>query len=119
MTGSLRNTTPSIDANAGLQTDNSLCFEKRGITPNLSFSTPDSFVACGMVKAGLGWSIVPEICLSYFDGIAEPLFFADGTPLTRSTYLLYRRRETELPQVRAFIQTVCERENIPSPVPRV
>lgn len=72
-----------------------------------------------MVKAGLGWSIVPEICLSYFDGIAEPLFFADGTPLTRSTYLLYRRRETELPQVRAFIQTVCERENIPSPVPRV
>lgn len=72
-----------------------------------------------MVKAGLGWSIVPEICLSYFDGIAEPLFFADDTPLTRSTYLLYRRREAELPQVRAFIQTVCERENIPSPVPRV
>lgn len=72
-----------------------------------------------MVKAGLGWSIVPEICLSYFDGIAEPLFFADGTPLIRSTYLLYRRREAELPQVRAFIQTVCERENIPSPVPRV
>lgn len=68
-----------------------------------------------MVKAGLGWSIVPEICLSYFDGIAEPLFFADGTPLTRSTYLLYRRREAELPQVRAFIQTVCERGEHPLP----
>ena len=57
--------------------------------------------------------------LQIFLTLAEPLFFADGTPLTRSTYLLYRRRETELPQVRAFIQTVCERENIPSPVPRV
>lgn len=80
----------------------------------------DGLSTCvAMVKAGLGWSIVPEICLSYFDGIAEPLFFADDTPLTRSTYLLYRRREAELPQVRAFIQTVCERENIPSPVPRV
>lgn len=76
-------------------------------------------ICVAMVKAGLGWSIVPEICLSYFDGIAEPLFFVDDTPLTRSTYLLYRRRETELPQVRAFIQTLCERENIPSPVPRV
>ena len=51
------------------------------------------------------------------DGILH--LFADDTPLTRSTYLLYRRRETELPQVRAFIQTVCELENIPSPVPRV
>ena len=61
MTGSLRNTTPSIDANAGLQTDNSLCFEKRGITPNLSFSTPDSFVACGMVKAGLGVALVNRV----------------------------------------------------------
>lgn len=57
--------------------------------------------------------------LQIFLTLAETLFFADGTPLTRSTYLLYRRRETELPQVRAFIQTVCERENIPSPVPRV
>ena len=61
MTGSLRNTTPSTDANTGLQTDNSLCFEKRGITPNLSFSTPDSFVACGMVKAGLGVALVNRV----------------------------------------------------------
>lgn len=61
MTGSLRNTTPSTDANAGLQTDNSLCFEKRGITPNLGFSTPDSFVACGMVKAGLGVALVNRV----------------------------------------------------------
>ena len=68
----------------------------------------DGLSACvSMVQAGLGWSIVPEICLSYFDGVAEPLFFADGTPLTRSTYLLYRKREFELPQVRAFIQMVC------------
>ena len=68
----------------------------------------DGLSACvSMVQAGLGWSIVPEICLSYFKGIAEPLFFADGTPLTRSTYLLYRKREFELPQVREFIRMAC------------
>lgn len=68
----------------------------------------DGLSTCvSMVQAGLGWSIVPEICLSYFDGIAEPLFFADGTPLTRSTYLLYCKRESELPQVREFIRMTC------------
>lgn len=68
----------------------------------------DGLSTCvAMVKAGLGWSIVPSICLNYFDGISEPLFFADGTPLTRSTYLLYRKRESELPQVREFIRMVC------------
>lgn len=51
-------TEPYIEIHTGLQTDNSLCFEKRGITPNLSFSTPDSFVACGMVKAGLGVALI-------------------------------------------------------------
>ena len=68
----------------------------------------DGLATCvAMVEAGLGWSIVPEIGLSHFDGIAEPLFFADGTPLTRSTYLMYRKRESELPQVREFIRLVC------------
>ena len=72
----------------------------------------DGLSTCvAMVQAGLGWSIVPEICLGNFDGIAEPLFFADGTPLTRSTYLLYRTKESELPQVREFIRMLCTKNN--------
>ena len=68
----------------------------------------DGLSTCvAMVEAGLGWSIVPEIGLGSFGGIVEPLFFADGTPLTRSTYLLYRKKESELPQVREFIRMVC------------
>lgn len=71
--------------------------------------TMNGLSACvSMVQAGVGWSIVPQICLSEFEGIVEPLYFADGTPFTRSTYLVFRRRETELPQVRAFVETVCE-----------
>lgn len=54
-------TEPFIEIHTGLQTDNTLCFLERGITPKLSFSTPDSFIACGMVKAGLGVALVNRI----------------------------------------------------------
>ena len=107
------------DANPEHQSMKARWLMEHKLEPSSILNVEGLSTCVAMVKAGLGWSIVPEICLSYFDGIAEPLFFADGTPLIRSTYLLYRRREAELPQVRAFIQTVCERENIPSPVPRV
>lgn len=56
-----------------------------------------------MVKRGLGWSIVPEICLKDFDGIAEPLVFENGEPFVRSTYIMYNNNVMELPQVKAFI----------------
>ena len=54
-------TEPFIEIHTGLQTDNTLCFIDRGITPNLSFSTPDSFIACGMVRAGLGVALVNRV----------------------------------------------------------
>lgn len=85
---------------------------EHGLEPTSALNV-DGLAACvSMVQAGLGWSIVPEICLSYFDGLSEPLFFADGTPLTRSTYLLYRKREYELPQVREFIRIICAHSNL-------
>ncbi len=59
---------PYIEIHTGLQTDNSLCFAKRGITPNLSFSTPDSFIACGMVRAGLGIALVNRVIADELGG---------------------------------------------------
>lgn len=52
---------PYIEIHTGLQTDNTLCFRSRGIVPKLSFSTPDSIIACGMVKAGLGVALVNSV----------------------------------------------------------
>lgn len=65
-----------------------------------------------MVERGLGWGIVPEICLENFHGIVKPLFFKNGEPLLRSTYLMYSPQALELPQVRAFIEII--RESYPS-----
>ncbi len=64
----------------------------------------DNITTCvEMVKRGLGWSIVPEICLKDFDGIIEPLVFENGEPFVRSTYIMYNSNVLELPQVKAFI----------------
>ncbi len=59
-----------------------------------------------LTQKGLGWSIVPEICLHDFEGIREPLYFNDGTPLTRSTYLMWRKKDEALPQLKAFTDIV-------------
>lgn len=52
---------PYIEIHTGQETDNSHCFESRGISPNIKFSTPDSFVAWRMVKAGLGVTLVNRV----------------------------------------------------------
>ena len=62
-----------------------------------------------MVKQGLGWAIVPEICLKNFKGQIKPLIFKDGQPFTRSTYLLYSNSVAKLPQVREFIKIIQNR----------
>lgn len=80
---------------------------ENGLEPSTNLTMNGLSACVSMVEAGVGWSIVPQICLSEFDGVAEPLHFADGTPFTRSTYLVFRRRELELPQVKAFVETVC------------
>ena len=65
----------------------------------------DNITTCvEMVRRGLGWSIVPEICLRDFDGIVEPLTFENGEPFVRSTYIMYNNNVMELPQVSAFIE---------------
>ena len=35
-------------------------------------------------------------------------FFANGEPLTRSTFIMYAKQALELPQVRAFIDLIRE-----------
>lgn len=57
-----------------------------------------------MVNRGLGWAIVPEICLENFHGNMKPLFFANGEPFVRSTYLMYSDSALALTQVEAFIK---------------
>ncbi len=61
-----------------------------------------------MIERNIGWSILPEICLSDFKGIKEPLSFRNGSPFLRRTHLLYRPDYFELPQVQVFAETLTE-----------
>ena len=63
-----------------------------------------------MARYGLGWCILPRICLDDFDGHIEPLFFYDGTPFCRQTHVLYKNSYYELPQVRLFFECLTENE---------
>jgi DNA-binding transcriptional LysR family regulator len=67
----------------------------------------DNIIACvEMVKRGLGWSIIPEICLKNFDGCIEPLYFKNGKPFERLTYVLCSETALELPQIKAFLDVL-------------
>lgn len=63
-----------------------------------------------MTRCGIGWCILPRICLDDFDGEVRELTFADGTPMTRSTYVLYRGAYAQLQQVRLFLEVLAENE---------
>lgn len=64
-----------------------------------------------MIEIGCGWSILPSICLKQFSGIVEPLYFQDGTPFLRNTYLLYHKNSMILPQLKFFIQSIIKEEH--------
>ena len=67
----------------------------------------DDIHACKeMVRRGIGWSILPSICLHDFDGEAEPLRFADGTPFVRNTYALCHEAYAGLDQVSLFLNAL-------------
>ncbi len=69
----------------------------------------DNLISCvELVRRGLGWAIVPEICLQSFDGVAEPLYFQSGNAFERSTYLCCTREAMAMPQVRVFAEVLSE-----------
>lgn len=71
----------------------------------------DDIASCReMAQAGLGWTIIPSICLGGFQGAVTPLRDTDGTPFLRNTYVLYRTSHFELQQVKLFLQVLAEND---------
>lgn len=69
-------------------------------------------VCCCMelTQRGIGWSILPRICLDDFVGEIYEIHFADGTPFTRRTYALFDEAYAQMPQVKLFLETLQEVE---------
>lgn len=78
---------------------------ENNIHPNANSIHVDNIRTCvELVSRGLGWGIVPEICLGNFTGCVRPVHFSNGEPFVRFTYLMYNESVMGLPQVRAFIE---------------
>jgi DNA-binding transcriptional LysR family regulator len=57
-----------------------------------------------LVKQGLGYAILPAICLQNNDRLyTKPLTSPEGEPITRNTWLICRNGLLELSTVRAFV----------------
>jgi DNA-binding transcriptional LysR family regulator len=63
-----------------------------------------------MVQSGIGWSILPRICLDDFNGAVQPLNFKNGSSFIRNSYALYHNSYFELKQVKLFISALIENE---------
>lgn len=80
---------------------------ENGLQPEQNGIYVDNIITCvGMAEQGLGWTMVPEICLGGFHGCVQPLFFQNGTAFERSTYVLCSETALLLPQIRAFIDVL-------------
>lgn len=85
-------------------------FEENGVSPRHNLYVDNITTALQMVKAGLGWAILPAICLDDFKGYRRPIVYQDGTPFLRNSYVLYRNSYQELPQVELFIKELVAYE---------
>ena len=103
------NSLPNISRNTDPSFENSLRIWREENNIGRSHSTlyiNDISTCLEMVKNGIGWALLPEICLKNFDGYIKPLYLKDGTALTRKTYVLYKNDYYDLPQVKLFIDSL-------------
>lgn len=97
----------STDARLSLELHKWL--EENNLPGNTSKICLDNLICCmQMVRNGIGWCILPQICLDSFEGHTEKLYFKDGTPFERNTYVLYKNSYYELPQVQLFIKQLID-----------
>ncbi|WP_082235495.1 LysR family transcriptional regulator [Halobacillus massiliensis] len=66
-----------------------------------------------MVKNDLGFSVVPEICLTPSDSLyTEGLTYKNGEPVLRDTWLMYRTDFIQLHIVKAFIDFLIKQQTV-------
>lgn len=71
---------------------------------NTVISTSRMDILLAFVKAGIGWSIIPQMGLSQFSGYIQPLYWkSDHTPFYRNTSLLFRKEQLQVPVISSFI----------------
>lgn len=82
--------------------------EQELIRSKKSIHIDDMDICLDMAKNGFGWTILPSIVLKDADCNIKPMYLKDGTPITRTTFLLYRNAYKHLPQANLFMQYLTD-----------
>lgn len=100
------------ESDAGYMADLSAWMNERGLRLSRSeLLINDVETIRALVERGVAWSVLPGICLSQFQGVAEPIVFRDGSRFQRRTHILYRSDYFALPQVQAFVEVAKQHES--------
>ena len=78
------------------------------ITPMLHVDDIDT---CKKLVHANAWMIAPQLPLEAFNGYIEPLYFANGEPIVRRTYILCRSSYMGLLQVKKFVEMLIPPES--------
>ena len=111
----------AYDTDSSLQATVDEWWRKRFSKPSMESMVVDSMDTCKrMVMQDLGWAILPSIGLSELDELQiQPLFWQNGEPFVRRTWICCGSYALELPTVRAFIEYTTERfKDTSRPIPQ-
>ncbi len=102
----------SRESDAGYMADLGAWMSEQDLRPSKSdLIINDVETILTLVNQGVGWSVLPGICLGRFQGTAEPIRFKDGRNFSRNTHILYRSDYFALPQVQAFVEVAKRHES--------
>ena len=81
--------------------------ERFAAPPKVAMNINSTEACRQLISLGLGWSILPDTGAEKKDACAlqtTALFYKDGSPLVRRTWILYRLASLQIPVVKAFIE---------------
>jgi DNA-binding transcriptional LysR family regulator len=84
--------------------------KENGIRVDNQMTVNDIETSIALIERGLGWSVLPSLCLRNFNGNIQKMVFQDDTSIIRRTHILYQENYAELPQVREFMRMAKELE---------
>jgi DNA-binding transcriptional LysR family regulator len=73
------------------------------LAPRIAMEVDNVDIGLQMILRNLGWGILPAIGLENYPSLYKKnLYWQDGTPITRKTWLMCRHSLAELSTVKAF-----------------
>lgn len=82
--------------------------ERFSVEPKVIIETSNTDTCLEMLKAGIGYSIVPSLGLQDFNGFVQPVKWLSGEPFSRQTNLFMRSQANTQPAIRVFTDYVLK-----------